>query len=116
MPRMFQPWLAGFGLTGCFVMMFVFTTSLFWIGNPRPQVVVSFMVIPTLLVLSWLLFKLMRYMRGNKGVSYGNETEQRGFWWVNMSQADFLKTINKITYLKDNQVARDEIRSQTRRA
>ena len=109
LPKIFQPYLALFGFIGCFVTMFVFTTSLFWIGRPRPQVVVAFEAIPILLVLFWLSLKLRRYLvyGGPSKVLSGKATsEQRGFWWVDINQGDILRTINAISYLKDNQ--RDE--------
>lgn len=108
MPKKFQPYLAVVGFSGCFVMMFVFTTSLFWVGDPRPQVV-AFMAVPVLLVLLWLLLKLLKYFRGYEKSWYEGETRQDGFWWVSLDETRFLKTIDRIIYLKDSQGASDGI-------
>ena len=110
---MLQPSLAIFGFVGCFVIIFVFTTSLFWIGQPRAQVVIAFEAIPVLLVLLWLLLKLRRYVVDGSPSRTSRKTGQRGFWWVNID-GDIRDTINVITWLKDNQRADEEIELNSR--
>ena len=106
MPKIFQPWLALFGVTGCFIIMFVSTTSLFWTGHPRPNVVAAFEAIPVLLVLIWLTLKLRRYIRAHgllKSPDITTTQDPQHFWWINTDHADLLQTIDTIVYLKNSQ-------------
>ncbi|KAL9119523.1 MAG: hypothetical protein Q9187_003920 [Circinaria calcarea] len=102
----FQPWVTSAGLVGCFLIIFVFSTTLWWKGNLSVKEVVAFYAVPILVPLLWGGLKLRRFISNGYATraTRGNE-EGQYFWYVKLDEeyVQLQSVINGIEYLKNDQ-------------
>ncbi len=108
----FQPVVAIFGFIGCFLIVYVFTTAVWWKGRPQSKDVIAYYAVPVLVIVCWISLKAIRYASNGWSTTRHTQdhTTDQYFWYVVLSDhsRDFLKTLDNLTWLKNSQIEAED--------